>query len=285
MTASHIRLLGFVALAAVLAAGATARGQESFAKPADDVNKKMVKLFGSGGFKGLASYGTGMIVSKEGHILTVASHLLDTQDLRVHLYDGRRFHAKVVRQQRTASRRLPASWMPPCSRSRKTRSATCRSSTHGGREEAGGAERRHGARLQQPVPDRHARRADVGAARRDRGACPSWKPAAACTRRPTPATSTFSTPSRITRCRRRRTHHPQRRAARRHRQGAPQHPVRNLGQLRGARDRARQIRRGSAAGQLYPEAETRQDRRRRLSRHRPGRQSRSGADARRSSKR
>src|SRR5262249_27234088 len=35
-------------------------------------------------------------VSKEGHILTVASHLLDTQDLRVHLYDGRRFHAKVV---------------------------------------------------------------------------------------------------------------------------------------------------------------------------------------------
>lgn len=96
MTASHIRLLGFVALAAVLSAGATARGQESFAKPADEVNKKMVKLYGSGGFKGLAHYGTGIIVSKEGHILTVASHLLDTQDLRVHMYDGRRFHAKVV---------------------------------------------------------------------------------------------------------------------------------------------------------------------------------------------
>jgi S1-C subfamily serine protease len=96
MTALHVRLLGFVALAAVLGAGTTARGQESFAKPADEVNKKMVKLYGSGGFKGLASYGTGMLVSPEGHILTVASHLLDTQDLRVHLYDGRRFHAKVV---------------------------------------------------------------------------------------------------------------------------------------------------------------------------------------------
>jgi serine protease Do len=96
MSALHIRLFGFMALAAVLSAGATARGQESFAKPADEVNKKMVKLYGSGGFKGLASYGTGILVSKEGHILTVASHLLDTQDLRVHLYDGRRFHAKVV---------------------------------------------------------------------------------------------------------------------------------------------------------------------------------------------
>src|SRR5262245_32603081 len=96
MTALHIRLFGFAALAAVLSAGATARGQESFAKPADEVNKKMVKLYGSGGFKGLAHYGTGILVSKEGHILTVASHLLDTQDLRVHLYDGRRYHAKVV---------------------------------------------------------------------------------------------------------------------------------------------------------------------------------------------
>jgi S1-C subfamily serine protease len=45
---------------------------------------------------GLTSYGTGMIVSPEGHILTVANQLLDTQDLRVHLADGRRFRAKVL---------------------------------------------------------------------------------------------------------------------------------------------------------------------------------------------
>ena len=56
----------------------------------------MVKLFGSGGFTGLVSYGTGVLVSPDGYVLTVAGHMLDTQDLRVHLSDGRRFHAKVA---------------------------------------------------------------------------------------------------------------------------------------------------------------------------------------------
>src|SRR4029077_12790696 len=54
------------------------------------------KLFGSGGFKGLASYGTGLLISPQGHILTVATPMLDTQELRGHLYDGRRVHAKVL---------------------------------------------------------------------------------------------------------------------------------------------------------------------------------------------
>jgi serine protease Do len=63
---------------------------------AEKVNPKVVKLFGSGGFTGLVSYGTGVLVSPDGYILTVAGHMLDTQDLRVHLSDGRRFHAKVA---------------------------------------------------------------------------------------------------------------------------------------------------------------------------------------------
>jgi serine protease Do len=67
-----------------------------FDKVAEGVNNKMVKLFGSGGFKGLTSYGSGIIVSSNGHILTVATPLLDTQDLRVHLADGRRYRAKVL---------------------------------------------------------------------------------------------------------------------------------------------------------------------------------------------
>ncbi|MCE9532498.1 MAG: S1C family serine protease, partial [Planctomycetes bacterium] len=62
----------------------------------NDVNNKTVKLFGSGGFKGLTSYGSGIVVSPQGHILTIANQLLDTQDLRVHLSDGRRFRAKVL---------------------------------------------------------------------------------------------------------------------------------------------------------------------------------------------
>jgi serine protease Do len=69
---------------------------ESFAKVAEEVNPKLVKLFGSGGFKGLASYGTGVLISKDGYILTVNSHILDTRDLRIHLSDGSRYHGKVV---------------------------------------------------------------------------------------------------------------------------------------------------------------------------------------------
>jgi serine protease Do len=75
------------------------RADESFAPVADEVNQKLVKLFGSGGFKGLPSYGTGVIISPDGYILTVNSHILDTRDLRVHLYDGTRYHANVVAQE------------------------------------------------------------------------------------------------------------------------------------------------------------------------------------------
>jgi S1-C subfamily serine protease len=91
---SSVRLL---AAATVLTlASAPARAEESFAKVAAEVNQKLVKLFGSGGIRGLPSYGTGVVVSSDGYILTVASHILDTVDLRVHLADGRRYHAKVV---------------------------------------------------------------------------------------------------------------------------------------------------------------------------------------------
>ena len=82
-------------LAALLTA-ATMRAEESFAQVCDKVNPKLVKLFGAGGFKGLQSYGSGIVVSPDGYILTINSHILDTQDLRVHLADGTHYHAKVV---------------------------------------------------------------------------------------------------------------------------------------------------------------------------------------------
>lgn len=75
---------------------ATTRAEDSFAQVADKVNPKVVKLFGAGGFKGLQSYGTGILVSSDGYILTINSHILDTQDLRVHLSDGTHYHGKVV---------------------------------------------------------------------------------------------------------------------------------------------------------------------------------------------
>lgn len=89
---------GPVVLAAAVFALAPARGSaaDSFSEVCEKVNAKTVKLFGAGGFTRLNNYGTGVIISPDGHILTVASQLLDTSDLVVHLYDGRRMRAEVV---------------------------------------------------------------------------------------------------------------------------------------------------------------------------------------------
>ncbi len=86
--------------ALVVLSVAPARTDESFARVAEEVNTKVVKLFGAGGFRGLASYGTGVLVSHDGgktiRILTINSHILDTRDLRIHMYDGTRYHGKVI---------------------------------------------------------------------------------------------------------------------------------------------------------------------------------------------
>jgi serine protease Do len=87
--------LTVVALVSVLVAN-SAIADDSFAGVAEQVNSKLVKLFGAGGVRGLASYGTGALVSPDGYILTVQSHILDTQDLVVHIADGTRYHARVV---------------------------------------------------------------------------------------------------------------------------------------------------------------------------------------------
>jgi serine protease Do len=92
---TFLRRAAVVALAGLLTAGGL-RGDDSFAQVAEKVNPKLVKLFGSGGLRGLVSYGTGVLVSPDGYILTVNSHLLDTRDLRVHVHDGTRYHARVV---------------------------------------------------------------------------------------------------------------------------------------------------------------------------------------------
>jgi serine protease Do len=56
----------------------------------------MVKIYGAGGFRGMEPYQSGMIVSPEGHILTVHSYVLDTDYITVVLSDGRKFEAKLL---------------------------------------------------------------------------------------------------------------------------------------------------------------------------------------------
>ena len=84
-------------LAAVLAFDAgRAAAADPFRETCEKVNQKTVKLFGAGGFQRLNNFGTGVIISPDGHILTVANQLLDTSELIVHLYDGRRMRAEVL---------------------------------------------------------------------------------------------------------------------------------------------------------------------------------------------
>jgi serine protease Do len=91
------RLVRTAAVALTLVLAATLlRAQQPFTSAAADVNKKMVKLFGGGGYKGLPSYGTGVLISPNGYLLTVNNHILAWPSLRVHLHDGRQYDARVI---------------------------------------------------------------------------------------------------------------------------------------------------------------------------------------------
>ncbi|MBR9803567.1 serine protease [bacterium] len=63
---------------------------------AEQVFPRVVKLYGAGGLKNLANYGTGILVSPDGHILTVWNHLLDTERVLAVLDNGRRLPAQFV---------------------------------------------------------------------------------------------------------------------------------------------------------------------------------------------
>ena len=78
---------------------ASAQAADPFDRIAEEVNVKTVKLFGAGGFRGVTNYGTGILISPDGHILTIASPMLDTAEMIVHLYDGRRMKAVVLGQE------------------------------------------------------------------------------------------------------------------------------------------------------------------------------------------
>jgi serine protease Do len=79
----------------LLIAAPAARATDPYDKVAAAANEKMVKLFGAGGYRGAESFGTGIIVSPTGHILTAAAPFLDGRELRLHLPDGRKFNFKV----------------------------------------------------------------------------------------------------------------------------------------------------------------------------------------------
>jgi len=84
------------AIAGAMPESAVAAGTRSSAQTIDFVLPRMVKIFGAGGLQGLAAFGSGFLVSKQGHIVTVWSHVLDANEVIVVLNDGRRFTATVL---------------------------------------------------------------------------------------------------------------------------------------------------------------------------------------------
>jgi serine protease Do len=80
----------------LLLLAAPAFAADPFSKVAEKVNEKVVKIFGAGGFRGATNYSTGVLVSADGHFVTIASQTLDTSELIVHLSDGRRMKAVVL---------------------------------------------------------------------------------------------------------------------------------------------------------------------------------------------
>jgi serine protease Do len=81
----------------------------------ENVLPKVVKIFGAGGIKQLYSYSTGFLVSADGHIVTVWSHVLDGDTVNVVLSDGRRYEGKVLGaepQLDLAVLKIPAEGLP-----------------------------------------------------------------------------------------------------------------------------------------------------------------------------
>ncbi|MFN6192187.1 MAG: S1C family serine protease [Planctomycetia bacterium] len=58
--------------------------------------RKVVKLYGAGGVRGLEAYQSGILVSPDGRIVTVMSTVLDADEVTCVLDDGRRYPATLV---------------------------------------------------------------------------------------------------------------------------------------------------------------------------------------------
>jgi serine protease Do len=83
-------------LAMALYPTATASATSSFATAIADVQPRIVKIYGAGGFRGLEHYQSGFLISPDGYVLTVWSYVLDVDSVMVVLDDGRRLPANLV---------------------------------------------------------------------------------------------------------------------------------------------------------------------------------------------
>lgn len=87
------------AFACLLIGASVARASDGAASLVDvarQVQPKVVKLYGAGGPRGLEAYQSGLLISAQGHVLTVWSYVLDADEVTVVLDDGRHFTAQFA---------------------------------------------------------------------------------------------------------------------------------------------------------------------------------------------
>lgn len=85
-----------VLLAACLSMAAVNVRADSPQRTIADAARRVVKIHGAGGLRGLEAYQTGILVSPDGRIATALSTVLDSDEITCVLDDGRRFRATLV---------------------------------------------------------------------------------------------------------------------------------------------------------------------------------------------
>ena len=69
---------------------------DDYEKVVDDVQPKIVKIYGAGGLRGMEAYQSGFLISADGLVLTVWSYVLDTDEITAILNDGQKLTATMV---------------------------------------------------------------------------------------------------------------------------------------------------------------------------------------------
>jgi serine protease Do len=88
--------LGFGIFGLVLLLTLAATATAFAADPIQEAQRRVVKIYGAGGFRGMEHYQSGFLVSPQGHVLTVLSYVLDSDRVTVTLDDGRSYEAKLL---------------------------------------------------------------------------------------------------------------------------------------------------------------------------------------------
>ena len=87
------RLLPVVAILLIASTRASAQTSR---ETIENVLPKVVKIYGAGGIANLKAYSTGFLISPNGHVATIWSHVLDSDEVTIVTNDGRRYEAEVL---------------------------------------------------------------------------------------------------------------------------------------------------------------------------------------------